>query len=136
MMDGFDDCPCCRALSAEIERLKRERDELLLKMEDHRLSKDDEIERLKAENTPTLKMEVEHLAGQIQTLLRENENLTKWHNHWHAEAARLRELLKPFAEMADQVDEWQKGCDPNFAGNFNADDLRAARAALNQTEGK
>ena len=45
------------------------------------------------------------------------------------ENAILREALKPFAKMADEVDEWQKGSG-DFEGSFNADDLRRARTAL------
>lgn len=46
-----------------------------------------------------------------------------------AENERLRTALKPFAVMADFVDEWSKGVGP-FTGQFDADDLRRAREVL------
>lgn len=57
----------------------------------------------------------------------------------YAEAAKLRArietleaALKPFSEMADQLDRWQTGDNPNFAGSFKAEDLRRARTVLQQ----
>jgi hypothetical protein len=46
-----------------------------------------------------------------------------------AEIERLRAALKPFAKMADQLDEWQKGTGA-FEGSFDANDLRRAREVL------
>ncbi len=44
-------------------------------------------------------------------------------------AAGLLAALEPFAKMADQVDNWQKGSGPCDT-SFDADDLRKARAAI------
>jgi len=49
------------------------------------------------------------------------------------ENERLRAALTPFARMADQVDEWQKGVG-EFTGHFDANDLRRAREVLKQSE--
>lgn len=38
------------------------------------------------------------------------------------------EALEPFARMADQVDKWAAGTDPNHEAAFDANDLRRARA--------
>jgi hypothetical protein len=78
----------------------------------------DIVERLdRADDVPIF----EEAAAEIRRLRAENE--------------RLREALKPFATMADQVDEWEKGTG-NFTGNFDAADLRRARAALAQHDGR
>ena len=42
-----------------------------------------------------------------------------------------REGLEPFKTMADQVDEWQRGSG-EFEHQFDANDLRRARAALDE----
>lgn len=49
-----------------------------------------------------------------------------------AEIKRLRAALKPFAVMADHVDEWQKGTNARVGFSFAASDLRHAREVLNQ----
>ena len=46
-----------------------------------------------------------------------------------ADNAKLRAALEPFAKMADQVEEWQKGTG-QFTGAFDAKDLFRARELL------
>lgn len=46
------------------------------------------------------------------------------------EIERLRAALRPFALMADRLDEWQKGTNPQVDFSFDADSLRDARRVL------
>lgn len=73
--------------------------------------------------------------AELQALMVRNNDLLSRAEAAEAEAARLKDEnkelvagLEPFAKMADQVDEWQKGKDPNFSGHFDANDLRRARS--------
>jgi hypothetical protein len=50
-------------------------------------------------------------------------------DNMRANIKRLRTALIPFAKMADQLDEWQKGVG-EFEGHFDANDLRRAREVL------
>jgi hypothetical protein len=53
-----------------------------------------------------------------------------------ATIARLEAALRPFALMADQVEEWQKGARLDCEAEFKAADLFNARAALSPREGE
>ncbi len=60
---------------------------------------------------------------------RELDTLSASHKDLAHRLARMGEALKPFARMADAVDAWRKET-REFMGQFDADDLRRARAAL------